>query len=302
MSTTPSVANVLGGPATGDPGVFPDQINLALNSTVRNHLAHMPDPVIRPGGWPFASWFPSGAPQAADRNLFAPSEVTLEVTADTDRAALGAPVVVRWTLTNHTDVDLVVPNDLQLEALYATMSVADESGVERPFRPFVITCERASLAPLGPGKQLSAEHRVFWSSDGFALERPGRHVVTVAVSWSAGGIPVGVLGSAELWVDRPVNDGENRDAALVMNEQVGKWVALGGEAEHLTEAVDRLNALDSARTDSDDGGTRVADAFADLMPAKKAPGKKAPGKKAPGKKAPGKKAPAKKAPAKKGNR
>jgi hypothetical protein len=301
MSTTPSVANVLGGPATGDPGVFPDQINLALNSTVRNHLAHMPDPVIRPGGWPFASWFPSGAPQAADRNLFDPSEVTLEVTADTDRAALGTPVVVRWTLTNHTAVDLVVPNDLRLEALYATMSVADENGVDRPFRPFVITCERASLAPLGPGEQLSAEHRVFWSSDGFVLERPGRHVVTVAVTWSAGGIPVGVLGSAEVWVDRPVNDGENRDAALVMNEQVGRWVALGGEAEHLTEAVDRLNALDSARGAADRNGTRVADAFADLMPAPQAPAKKAPAKKAPAKKAPAKKAPAKKA-SKKDNR
>ena len=48
MTTTPSVADVLGGPATGEPGVFPDQINLGFNTTVRNHLAHMPDPVIRP--------------------------------------------------------------------------------------------------------------------------------------------------------------------------------------------------------------------------------------------------------------
>jgi len=302
MTTTPSVADVLGGPLPGQgaPGVFPDQINLGFNSTVRNHLAHMPDPVIRPGGWPFASWFPSGAPQAADRNLFDASEVTLEVTADTDRAALGAPVVVAWTLTNHTDAELTVPNDLRLEALFATMSVTDESGVDRPFRPFVITCDRASLQPLGPGEQLSAEHRVFWSSDGFALERPGRHVITVAVAWSAGGIPVGVLGSAEVWVDRPVTDGENRDAALVMNEQVGKWVSLGGEATHLAEAVDRLNALDSTgsasesvRSASDGGGTRVVDAFAGLMPASPAPVKKA--AKTGAKKAPAKKAPAKKA-------
>lgn len=264
MSTTPTVADVLGGQFAGDPGVFPDQINLAFNNTVRNHLAHMPDPVIRPGGWPFASWFPSGAPQAADHHLFDPSEVSLEVTADTDRAALGAPVVVTWTLTNRTDTELMVPNDLRLEALYASMSVADESGVERPFRPFVITCERASLAPLGPGEQLSAEHRVFWSSDGFALERPGRHVVTVAVTWSAGGIPVGAVGSVELWVDAPVTDGENRDAALVLNEQVGKWVALGGQADHLTDAVDRLKELGSG--DKDSGASRVADAFGDLMP------------------------------------
>ena len=75
MTTTPSVADVLGGPATGEPGVFPDQIKLAINTTVRHHLNHMPDPVIRPGGWPFASWFPTGAPQAADRHDFAPSEL-----------------------------------------------------------------------------------------------------------------------------------------------------------------------------------------------------------------------------------
>lgn len=277
MSTTPTVANVLGGPATGDPGVFPDQINLAFNTTVRNHLAHMPDPVIRPGGWPFASWFPSGAPQAADHNLFDASEVSLDVAVDTDRVALGAPVVVTWTLTNHTDEELMVPNDLRLEALFATMSVADDSGVERPFRPFVITCERTSLAPLGAGEQLSAEHRVFWSSDGFALERAGRHIVTVAVTWSAGGIPVGVAGSAVVWVDRPVTDSENRDAALVLNEQVGKWVALGGQAEHLTDAVDRLKTLDSTGAD-DGGGSRVADAFADLMPKKRAAKKTAPKK------------------------
>ncbi len=58
MTTTPSVADVLGGPATGEPGVFPDQIKLAINTTVRNHLNHMPDPVIRPGGWPFGELVP----------------------------------------------------------------------------------------------------------------------------------------------------------------------------------------------------------------------------------------------------
>ena len=80
-----------------------------------------------------------------------------------------------------------------------------------------------------------------------------------------------------VWVDRPVTDSENRDAALVLNEQVGKWVALGGQAEHLTDAVDRLKTLDSTGAD-DGGGSRVADAFADLMPKKRAAKKTAPKK------------------------
>jgi hypothetical protein len=273
MTTTPSVADVLGGPATGEPGVFPDQINLAVNTTVRNHLAHMPDPVVRPGGWPFASWFPSGAPQASDRELFDASELSLVVTVDSARAPLGAPVEVTWTLTNNTEVDLIVPNDIRLEGLFATMTVDDDRGATRPVRPFVIECEAVRLEPLGPGEQRTASYRVFWSSDGFAFEHPGRHIVTVCVAWSAGGVPVGVVGNTEIWVDHPLNDAENRDASLVMNPEVGKWVALGGGAYHLTEAVDRLATLASgdaqAEVSSADAGaerSRVAAAFDDLLP------------------------------------
>ena len=54
------------------PACSPIRSSSAINTTVRHHLNHMPDPVIRPGGWPFASWFPTGAPQAADRHDFAP--------------------------------------------------------------------------------------------------------------------------------------------------------------------------------------------------------------------------------------
>lgn len=270
MTTTPNVANVLAGPTTGAPGVFPDQINLGFNTTVRNHLAHMPDPVVRPGGWPFGGWFPAGAPQAADRNLFYASELEFEVSAETDRAPLGAPVTVSWKLTNTSDADLLVPDDLRMEALYTTMSSLDESGEERPIRPFVISCEEAKLAPLEPGGTLEGGYRVFWSSDGFPLERPGRHTVTVTVAWSAGGLPVGVTGSCDIWVDRPTSDAENRDAALAMHPDVGKWVVLGGGAYHLEEAVSRLRTMGDggSRSTNEDAGagerSRVADTFSDL--------------------------------------
>ncbi|CAL9339251.1 hypothetical protein [Streptomyces sp. Tu 3180] len=272
MTTTPSVADVLAGPLTGAPGVFPDQISLGFNPTVRNHLAHMPDPVVRPGGWPFASWLPAGAPQAADRNLFRDDELRLEVTAETDRTPLGAPVTVSWKLTNTSGVALLVPDDIRLEALFATMSSSDESDEEKAVRPFVIACDAAKLAPLAPGEWLEADYRVFWSSDGFPLERPGRHTVTVTVAWSAGGVPVGVTGSCGIWVDRPTTEEENRDAALVLHPEVGKWVVLGGDAPHLEEAVTRLRTLDdgAVRTTEATAGrrSRVADAFGrlDLMP------------------------------------
>jgi len=243
MTTTPSVADVLGGPSTGEPGIFPDQINLGHNATVRHHLNHMPDPVIRPGGWPFASWFPTGAPQAADRNTFADSELVLTVTAAADRIPLGAPLELSWTLTNQSGVDLIVPNDVSLEALFASVIVTDSQGHEQPMRPAVIICEGARLAALAPGQSVSASARVFWSATGFAFARPGGYRITVSVNWSAGGVSVGLDGTTEIFVDYPANETDNAGAALTLHPEVGKWVALGGDAYHLDEACRRLYRL-----------------------------------------------------------
>lgn len=273
MTTTPSVADVLGGPATGAPGVFPDQIKLAHNTNVRHHLNHMPDPVIRPGGWPFASWFPTGAPQAADRHDFDSAELSLSVTANTDRVALGQPLDLTWTMTNNSNVSLRAPNDVSIEALFASITVTDGEGRERPVRPFVILCEHAKVAELAAGESVTASAKVFWSTAGFAFEKPGRYRVDVAVSWSAQGVMVGVQSGLDVFVDYPTSSTDNHSANLVLHPEVGKWVALGGDAYHLGEACRRLQALSqtsaSAATAAAGDGTpapSVLDGFADLMP------------------------------------
>jgi hypothetical protein len=268
MTTTPSVADVLGGPTTGAPGVFPEQIDLAVNTTVRHHLNHMPDPVIRPGGWPFASWFGTGVPQAADRHQFDPSELELTVTAPAEGVVLGQPFELSWTLTNRSDDSLVVPGDVSLEGLFASMTVTDADGGVRPYRPFVILCDAAKLAELEPGGSVSAAHRVFWSSDGFAFPRPGTYRVDVAVTWSAGGIPVGVQDDVGVFVGFPTSGADNQAAGLVLDPEVGKWVALGGEAYHLTGATSRLQAL-SAQAGGlgvEDVGPRLIAGFEGLLP------------------------------------
>jgi hypothetical protein len=280
MTTTPSVADVLGGPATGEPGVFPDQIKLVHNSTVRNHLNHMPDPVIRPGGWPFASWFPTGAPQASDRYDFALSELDLTIKTDSQRIALGQPLRIEWMLTNASGVPLRVPNDISIEALFATITVIDGEGRERPFRPFAIVCEHSKLRTLEAGESVSASSRLFWSTEGFAFQRPGRYYVNVAVSWSAQGVLVGVQNQIEVFVDYPITPADNQAADLVLHPEVGKWVALGGNAYHLPEACRRLVALsdtmeaagtNKARAMSIGAGDGIArpsvfDGFAGLLP------------------------------------
>jgi len=274
MTTTPSVADVLGGPATGEPGIFPDQIKLAHNTTVRHHLNHMPDPVIRPGGWPFASWFPTGAPQATDRRDFDPSELRLDVTAAAERFALGQPVDLTWTMTNTSGVPLRAPNDVSTEATFASITVTDGEGRERPVRPFAIICERAKISELEPGGAVTASSKVFWSTAGFAFERPGRYRVDVAVTWSAQGVLVGVQGGVDVFVDYPTSDADNQAAGLVMHPEVGKWVALGGQAYHLPEAARRLQMLAqsappaAAMAAGRDVAmaSRVLDSFSDLLP------------------------------------
>jgi hypothetical protein len=267
MTTTPSVADVLGGPGTGAPGVFPDQIALVHNATVRHHLNHMPDPVIRPGGWPFASWFPTGAPQASDRLDFASSELALDVTCESDRVALGQPLAVSWTLTNRSAVALRAPNDVSIEALFATITIVDGDGRERPMRAYEIICDHARLEMLEPGESVSASARVFWSTSGFAFERPGRYQVNVAVSWSAQGVLIGAQDGVEVFVDYPASDVDNRAAGLVMHEEVGKWVVLGGGAYHLPEACRRLWELTEGQGARDAGAApRLLQGFGDVMP------------------------------------
>lgn len=265
MTTTPSVADVLGGPTTGAPGVFPDQINLAVNTTVRHHLNHMPDPVIRPGGWPFASWFGTSVPQATDRHDFAPSEVELVVSGPAASVVLGEPFELSWTMTNRTDDSLIVPNDVTLEGQFASMTITDAAGTARDFRPFVILCDRVRLAELESGGSVSASHRVFWSSGGFAFPRPGRYRVDVAVTWSARGVPVRLAGTTDVYVDYPTTATDNDAAGLMLNAEVGKWVALGGNAYHLTEATRRLTELAAAQ-DSDGGGPRLLAGLSGLLP------------------------------------
>jgi hypothetical protein len=232
----------------------------------------MPDPVVRPGGWPFGSWFGSLV-QAGDREWFNDDELALTVAVDTPNAAFGAPVGLTWTLTNTGATALTVPNDIGLEGLFGKLTVVGDRGGTREVRPFVISCESVKLDTLEPGGSITAGYRVFWSSEGFALDRPGRHTLTVAVCWSANGVPVGVSGSADVWVDHPTSDRENADAALVMHPQVGEWVALGGNAYHLTDATERLRGLTAAAGGADraadrtaDGESRLVQAFAGLLP------------------------------------
>ena len=256
MTTTPSVADVLGSATSGDPGVFPDDIRLSVNANVRRHLSHFPDPVVRPGGHTFASWAFTPVP-SADRFEVGPSLLALEVSAADDRVELGEPVRLSWELRNSGDADAAVPSEVTTESTYAKITVIDPAGRRREVAPLVISCERTRIAPLAAGASLRGESRVFWSTNGFAFERPGLYTVEVRVDWTTGGAPMTVRGETAVYVNYPTSDTDNEAAATLLHPEVGMWVALGGGAYHLEEAATRLRGMagGAARaSDTSDGG------------------------------------------------
>ena len=108
---------------------------------------------------------------------------------------------------------------------------------------FVIKTGSVKIEMMEPGETRSAETRVFWSSNGFAFETPGKHAVGVRIVWGYGGVPYGVKASTELWVNYPQTRGDNDAASQLLHPEVGKLVALGGGADHLTEAVRRIEEV-----------------------------------------------------------
>jgi hypothetical protein len=238
MTVTPSVADVL----AADGLVFPDDINLSFNQTVRRHLVHLPDPAVRPGAIEF---FGSAinAPQA-DQVVWLP-ELDVAIEADTESLVLGEPLMLRWTITNISALPVPVPRSVDVASLTARLSVTDPDGVVTFLRPAEQTaCVQNPLCDLAPKESVSGDTVVFWGRDGFTFRNPGRHIVEVMVLWQVSGLDVGVDGETALWVSYPVSDADNRVAALLFDPEVGRAVALGrvprgkeGAARRIADAV-----------------------------------------------------------------
>lgn len=265
MTTTPSVAGVLQGPATGAPGIFPDNINLAFNDHCRRHLIHWPDPLVRPGGHTFGSGHGGAAVPSPDRQYFTAQELELRIDLAGSPIEIGEPLLASWTLTNTSQMAIAVPSDISIEAQHTTISVTRPTGDERVMRSFVIRTDDVSIQPLQPGESLAGQTRVFWSANqGFAFELPGRHRLDIEIAWNYGGVPFAVRSSTDVWVNYPQTMADNDAAAILLNDEVGKYVALGGNAPHLTDAVSRLSqlaALDGGEGDMARGAAPAAKAL-----------------------------------------
>jgi hypothetical protein len=242
MTTTPSVADVL----AADGLVFPDDITLGFNVTVRRHLVHLPDPAVRPGAIEF---FGSAitAPQADQVEWLQDLELT--VAPDATSLSLGEPLVLQWTITNRGPQPVPVPRSLDIASLTARVSVTGPDGQVTFLRPAQqLACVQNPLRDLPPGKSVSGGTVVFWGRDGFTFRTPGQHVVEVMILWQVEGVDVGVDSERSLWVSYPLSDKDNRVAALLFDREIGRAVALGSVPSGREAAVRRLG--EAAKVDA----------------------------------------------------
>jgi hypothetical protein len=241
MSPTPSVAEVL-----GLPGTFPDQINLAFNAVVTAHLRHLPDPAVRPGGMDFFGAAVS-APQAADVAWL--DGLTVTVVPSERRMSLGQPITLRWTLTNAGDAEVPVPADLGAQSLHARVSVTDPAGNVTFMRPPDIdSCPSLKYATLAKDESVDGGTTLYWGTDGFAFEKPGRHRIEVICLWDIAGVPVGASGEEYVFVTYPSTPDDNEIAAQLLHPDVGLAVATG-DADAFEIAKDRIAKAASVSSD-----------------------------------------------------
>lgn len=266
MSPTPSVASVL-----GTSGTFPDSINLAFNERVKLHLRHYPDPAVRPGGMDFFGSAVS-APEPADVDWA--NDVRLDVVPSSDRARLGEPISLDWTLTNDGVATVPVPDRIDVETMLARVSVTDPSGRITFMRPEVLdACFTYQVVPLEPGESISGSTTLFWGKEGFAFETPGRHRVEVILLWTLAGAHIAASGEADVFVSYPVNDEDNEVAALMLHPDVGRAVA-SGDVSQFPGASERVRSVLATAASHPAGGYLRDQGVAGPPPAKKASGRK----------------------------
>ena len=160
-----------------------------------------------------------------------------------------------------------MPTDIGIEAQHAQVTVTDPRGRSRLMPSFVIRTDHVTIGDLDQGKGLKASTRVFWSSRGFAFPEPGKYEIAVRIVWTDGGVPLGCPDDDRRLRRLPADGGRQRSGCGAARiHEVGMYVALGGDAPHLTEAVARLDRVAAMGGEGDQAGAKALRGYADIMP------------------------------------
>jgi len=249
MCPTPSVADAIA--ASGE--TFPEDIDLSFNDTVRHKLIHQPDPAIRPGAMDWSAAF--GVPEADDVNFYDSHDLELKVKTNKGNINIGEPIEVSWTITNKMTEAVRIPGNIGPDQHTTRVSVSKPNGDILHMRlPLDAHDEGHNPLPLAAGKSTSSETMLFWSRKGFAFEQPGRHEVNVILIWEDSGVFFAVESSTEVWVNYPISERDNEIAALMMNDDVGRFILTGNQKrfpkgmERVKEAISKHKNHDVSKT------------------------------------------------------
>jgi hypothetical protein len=169
--------------------------------------------------------------------------------SNTQQIKLGEPLPLTWKIINNSKETISIPDEISLESQHAYISVIDPDGNITRVTSFTIEEGEGNYQNLESGMELQAKTNLFWSSFGFAFKKPGRHVVSVTVAWQNDNeITRGVKQTTSVWVDYPISDEDNKVASLLLDNQVGMLISLGGEASHLKEATHLVKEVMSKYT------------------------------------------------------
>jgi hypothetical protein len=220
-------------------GTYPDDINFAFNAHNTHHLIHAPDVVVRPGGEDFmfghdGNFAPEAQDDARARGL------ALRVSVSDGRLKLGQPLIVTAELLNRGTSPVAAPALLGSRLHNVSIVVSAPGREARRLRSFVLICHEDLQRDLAPGKSITWEEVIYWDRNGIVFPDPGRYSVSVEARWLVGAQPFAAEASADVWVDYPLTEKENAVAAALLDDEVGKYVALGGNAVHLKHAVARI--------------------------------------------------------------
>jgi len=236
MTTTPDLRQLI----EDSGGTYPDDINFTFSAHDRHHLIHAPDVVVRPGGEDFGFGHGSSfSPEAQDHAKA--KGVELRVGSADERLKLGQPLVLRAELVNGGTQPLSLPAAFSTALNNVSVVVKRAGSEERRLRSFILVCDDARpREQLAPGRSISFEEVVFWDRNGVVFQHPGPYSVSIEARWFDGDQPFAAEASTAVWVDYPVSEKENAIAAALFDDEVGKYVALGGNAVHLKRAVARI--------------------------------------------------------------
>lgn len=220
-------------------GSFPEDINFNFSNHNQSHLIHFPDVVVRPGGDLFGfGHFEGFAPQSEPE--FVNPFLRLQVTPTSDRIKLGEPLRYKLKLENISNMVCDVPKNINHIFEETHIDVIRPDGTTKSYPSFTIACDSSQIATLKPKQTMDDEGVMFWASNGFAFEIPGKHVIKVKIAWKQEEEIQFVEASAEVWVDYPISDKDNEIAAMLLHPSVGKVVALGGQTPNLYDGVEKV--------------------------------------------------------------